>query len=165
MVCWSTRKLHRTPSLLRPRAKPFPRRTMSKDSEGGKQRLGLDAVWSFLLHLWGTARCAERDLRRKVRHGDKITCNNTAGTETLHFWFAQKHKRCHNRFCSFTRKTQIEGFFLVFQLTDSNDTQFFFFIRASLAVYDVLRDLLVDLLDRRPGGRGSTAAEDKSNHT
>lgn len=77
MVCWSTRKLHRTPSLLRPRAKPFPRRTMSKDSEGGKQRLGLDAgsvsVWSFLLDLWGTDGCAERDLRRKVRHGDEIT--------------------------------------------------------------------------------------------
>lgn len=34
---------------------------------------------------------------------------------------------------------------------------------AGPAVYDVLRDLLVDLL-AGPGGHGSTAAEDKSNH-
>lgn len=42
-VCWSTMKLHTTLSLLRPRAKPFPLRTMSKDSAECKQEGRLDA--------------------------------------------------------------------------------------------------------------------------
>lgn len=82
-VCWSTMKLHTTPSLLRPRAKPFPLSTMSKDSAECKQRGRLDActvyVWSFLLRLWGTARSEEQGLvsdctatfTAKARRGNK----------------------------------------------------------------------------------------------
>lgn len=36
-VCWPTIKLQTTPSLVRPRVKPFPLRTMSKDSVECKQ--------------------------------------------------------------------------------------------------------------------------------
>lgn len=53
-VCWPTMKLQTTPSLLRPRAKPFPLRTISKDSVECKQTAdklggGILKVFAFLL--------------------------------------------------------------------------------------------------------------------
>lgn len=70
-VCWSTIKLHTTPSWLRPRAKPFPLRTMSKDSAECKQVVdethATVHVWSFLLRLWRTARF-EKAGQRLQRH-------------------------------------------------------------------------------------------------
>lgn len=127
-VCWSTMKLHTTPSLLRPRAKPFPLSTMSKDSAECKQRGRLDActvyVWSFLLRLWGTAGSEEQGLVSDCTvtfTAKACKGNQSAESRTLCLWFARDY------ICGFTQEQEGKNWGQVFfclQSTGSNDTHY-----------------------------------------
>lgn len=80
-VCWSTIKLQMTSSLVRPRVKPFPLRTMSKDSVECKQmgdktgRRNIHLVIEFLLaSIWNYKVSAYKGPEKTSSSGPP--CNN-----------------------------------------------------------------------------------------
>lgn len=170
-VCWSTMKLHTTPSLLRPRAKPFPLRTMSKDSAGMQTKGQIRRMHCICLELpvapvgncmqWGAGPgqwlhcdfyCKGMQGKQKCRKSDFVFLVCTRP----HLWF-------HTRI----RRKKLRTGFLLFTIHWLKWHTLF--IRASLCSWTCclwcIKRFACWLVGWRPGGHGSTAAQDKSNHT